>query len=388
MARGARPGLPFRFPAPRTRSGTQGEVRVLTSGQAEPSPEAQLISPDDAILVTGASGFIGRRVVENLVGRGFRNIRCLVRPSGDPSALNAIVSPRGDQPVRVLTGNLLSREDCRAATADVAVILHLAAGRGEKSFADAFMNSVVTTRNVIEAALEGGALRRFVNVSSLSVYTNTNRRVGRLLDESSQVEERPESRGDAYSFAKVKQDQLVVTYGRTHGLPYVIARPGYVYGPGNEAIPGRVGIGTFGLFLHLGGFNTLPLSFVDNCADAIVRAGLTPGVEGEVFNIVDDDLPSSRRFLRLYKGRVRRFRSLYVPHAVSYALCGLWEKYAAWSEGQLPPVFNRRVWHAYWRSTDYSNGKLKARLGWRQLVPTEQGLETYFRSCRGKYLGA
>src|SRR5207302_3097537 len=123
-------------------------------------------------------------------------------------------------------------------------------------------------------------------------------------------------------------------------IPYVIVRPGYVYGPGNEPITSRVGIGTFGLFLHLGGSNSIPFTYVDNCADAIVLAGLKRGVEGEVFNVVDDDSPSSRAFLRLYKKKVGGFRSLYVPHAVSYALCFLWEKYAEWSEGQLPPAFN------------------------------------------------
>ena len=119
--------------------------------------------------------------------------------------------------------------------------------------------------------------------------------------------------------------------------------------------PSRVGIGTFGIFLHLGGANTIPFTFVDNCVDAIVLAGLTKGVDGEVFNVVDDDLPSSRRFLRLYKRNVRHFRSIYLPHVVSYALCSLWEAYSSWSEGQLPPAYNRRGWHAYWKKTRYSN---------------------------------
>src|SRR5438874_10881692 len=88
--------------------------------------------------------------------------------------------------------------------------------------------------------------------------------------------------------------------------------------------------------------NTIPLTYVDNCADAIVLAGLTPGVEGEVFNVVDDDLPSSRRFLRLYKQNVNKFSSIYVPHVCSYALCYLWERYSARSEGQMPPAFTRR----------------------------------------------
>ena len=126
----------------------------------------------------------------------------------------------------------------------------------------------------------------------------------------------------------------------------------------------------------------MPFTYVDNCAEAILLAGLKPGVDGEVFNVVDDDLPSSRRFLRLYKQNVRRFTSIYLPRAVSHALCYLWEKYSDWSEGQLPPVFNRRKWRALWKKTRYSNEKLKARLGWTPKVPMAEGLRRYFQSCR------
>jgi nucleoside-diphosphate-sugar epimerase len=280
-----------------------------------------------------------------------------------------------------MTGNLLSREDCNAATQDVAVIFHLAAGRGEKSFPDAFMNSVVTTRNLLEASMQHKCLRRFVNVSSFAVYANKKKLRWRMLDESCPVETRPELRGEAYCFAKVKQDEIVIEYCKKFGLPCVIVRPGYVYGPGNEAVTGRVGIGTFGVFLHLGGTNEIPFTYVDNCADAIALAGLKKGIDGEVFNIVDDDLPSSRQFLRLYKREVGRFKSIYVPHVLSYALCYGWERYSTWSEGQLPLAFNRRRWHANWKKTHYSNAKLKG-IGWYPRVPTKEGLSRYFEACR------
>jgi nucleoside-diphosphate-sugar epimerase len=198
------------------------------------------------------------------------------------------------------------------------------------------------------------------------------------------VEDRPELRGDAYCFAKVRQDQIVAEYGRRCGLPYVIMRPGYVYGAGNEAISGRIGIDTFGIFLHLGGSNTIPLTYVDNCADAIALAGLVPGIDGEIFNVVDDELPSSRQFLRLYKRKVRRFRSIYLPHAASYALCSFWERFSRWSEDQLPPVFNRKRWHANWKSLGYSNEKLKSRVGWSPRIPTAEAMERYFEACRRK----
>ncbi|HYM74943.1 MAG TPA: NAD(P)-dependent oxidoreductase [Candidatus Dormibacteraeota bacterium] len=343
---------------------------------------AFIVRADDPILVTGAGGFIGPVLVDRLLHRGFRNIRAFVRPSSDLTRLQSVSSNYGGGAlVEVIRGNLLSREDCMAAAKDAAVIFHLA-NSADKSFANAFMNSVVTTRNLLEASLKHRGLRRFVNVSSFAVYTNTQKSRGRLLDESSPLEEQAGQRRDAYCHAKVKQDELVIDYSKRFGIPFVIVRPGSVYGPGKAAITGRVGIDTFGLFLHLGGSNHIPLTYVDNCADAIVLAGVTPGVDGEVFNIVDDNLPTSRQFLRLYKRNVRWFKSVYIPHFVSYGICSLWERYSKWSEGQLPPAFTRTRWHAEWKKTRYSNEKLKKSVGWVPAVSMAEGLMRYFESCK------
>ncbi len=360
-----------------------GGLNLPDSGESDVHKYGKfIIGPDDRILITGANGFIGSKLVENLLSRGFRKLRCFVRPSSNLNGLgNLSDHGRHGEHVELVRGNLLSREDCNAAMKGVKVIFHLAAGRGEKFIPDAFMNSVVTTRNLLEASVHNGCLKRFVNISSFTMYTNKGK-ARPLLDESCPVETHPELRGDAYCFAKVKQDEIVADYGQKFGIPYVIVRPGYVYGPGKDAITGRVGIDTFGLFLHLGGSNTIPFTYIDNCADAIALAGLTKEVDGEIFNVVDDDLPSSRGFLRLYKQNVKHFRSIYIPHLVSYALCYLWERYSVWSKGQLPPAFNRRIWYASWKKTDYSNEKLKARTGWTPKVPMAVGLRRYFEFCR------
>ncbi len=342
----------------------------------------------EPVLVTGSTGFLGSRVVTALLRHGFSNIRCLVRNSSDLGRLEAAVRERDWSAINVISGNLLSREDCEKATRDVSVVYHLAAGTTEKSFAECFRNSVVTTRNLLDSVLQDGRLNRFVSVSSFAVYTNQGpgRRRRGLLDESSPTEERPELRGEAYCFAKVKQDQLVAEYARKHGISYVLVRPGVVYGPGKGEITGRIGSGAFGIFLHLGGSNTIPFTYVDNCADAIVRAGVRPGVDGEVLNVVDDDLPTSREFLRLYKRHIRSFVSVPVPRLASYLLCSLWETYSARSGGQLPPVFNRRLWHAYWKGSRYSNEKVKRLLDWSPAVPTTEGLRRYFESFQGRHV--
>lgn len=362
---------------------TREKSETAPRGRGLPAPQSKsfIISSEDPILVTGAAGFIGSRVVENLLSRGFRHLVCFGRPSGKLAAIEDIANLYPSARIRFVEGNLLSRQDCQAACKDAALIIHLAAGTGEKSFPDAFMNSVVTTRNLLDASLEHGRLRRFVLISSFSVYTNRNKPRGDVLEESCPTEEHGNLRGEAYCFAKFKQEQLLAEYNKNFGIPYVVVRPGSVYGPKKQTIIGRVGIDTFGLFLHFGGSNTIPFTYVDNCADAIVLAGLVSGADGEIFNVVDDDLPTSRQFLRLYKKNVQGFRSIYVPHVVSYAFCYLWERYCQWSEGQLPPAFNRRRWYAYWKKTQYSNEKLKSRLGWTPKVPTAEGLRRFFLSC-------
>ena len=339
-----------------------------------------MMGPDEKILVTGSTGFIGSRVIQELIRLGFRNIVCFSRDAKKAIRVESSLGQNQNSGLEFVNGNLLSREDCEVASRGASVIIHLAAGTGEKSFPDAFMNSVVTTRNLLDAALHHGNLKRFTLVSSFAVYSN--RQKSRCLDETSPLEQHPEQRGDAYCFAKVKQEQMLREYAEQHGVPYTIVRPGAVYGPGRREITGRVGLGTFGLFLHLGGPNKIPFTFVENCAQAIVLAALVQGVDGECFNIVDDDLPSSRRFLRMYKKNVKEFRSIYIPHFASHALCRLWERYFVKSNGQLPLAFSDGRWYVEWRNTQYSNQKLKTMLGWTPKVAMSEGLRLFMSSAR------
>ena len=271
--------------------------------------EHYIASNGDRFLVTGSNGFIGAKVVETLLAYGFTRIRCFVRPSSRMERLNNVLGRfPNSQNVEVVTGDLLSGDACAEAAEGVSTILHLAAGF-DKSFAAAFMNSALATRNLLDAFQRFGKPRRFVNVSSFAVYSNLRLKRHALLDETCPLEDSPQERCDAYGFAKLKQEQIVKEYGLKYQIPYVILRPGYVFGPGKQELSGRVGINTFGFFIHLGRSNLLPLTYVDNCAEAIVLAGLKPGVEGEVFNVVDDDVLTSREFLRAYKKQTGTFSS-------------------------------------------------------------------------------
>jgi len=335
-----------------------------------------IISPGDRILVTGSNGFIGAKVVQVLLERGFSNLRCMVRPSSQLDRLKMALNDRDvDKKVDLVTGDLLSREDCAKATEGVSIVYHLAAGF-DKSFAGAFMNSALATRNLLDAFLEHGRPRRFVNVSSFAVYSNLRLKTGALLDESCPLEDAPQDRFDAYGFGKLKQEEIVKDYGARHKLGYVILRPGYVFGPGKCELNGRVGINTFGFFIQVNGANLLPLTYVDNCAEAIVLAGIQPGIDGETFNVVDDDILTGREFLKRYK-QMTHSRSVRIPFWLGQFGCLLWEKYSTFSKGQLPPVFNRRRCAAEWKPMHYSNQKLKDRLGWKPSVRMDKAMEAF-----------
>jgi nucleoside-diphosphate-sugar epimerase len=362
-----------------TYASSGSAIRMTTGEDSSRGNEkgAWIAGPDDHILVTGAGGFIGTRVVGTLLNHGFKKIRCFVKPSSTRTLLQSISAEFEDVELDFVEGNLLSMEDCRKAAAGVSVIYHLAAGRG-KTFPGCFLNSVVTTRNLLEAAVKEQTLKRFVNISSLSVYSNDKIRRGSVMDESCEEDPDLVERHDPYAYGKAKQDEIVREYGRTKGLHYVIVRPGNVFGPGKVHIPGRVGIDSFGVFLHLGLNNRLPLTYVDNCAEAIVLAGLREGMEGEIINVVDDDLPSSREYVRFYKRQVQGFTSIPVPYALFYFLNYLWERYSNWSAGQLPPVFNRKTCAAYYKGNTYPNRKAKELLGWYPRVRMSEGLQRYF----------
>lgn len=337
-----------------------------------------IIDSNDLVLITGSNGFIGSRVVETLLGYGFKNLRCFVRPSSDLSNLNKIINSFDEAKVELIKGNLLSSDDCKNATKGVKVIFHLAAGV-EKSFPGCFLNSVVTTRNLLDSILQEKVLKRFLNVSSFAVYSGDRIKRGGLIDETCEVEKRSHLRFEGYTYGKVKQDELLLEYNKKYNTPFVIVRPGVVYGPGKSKILGRVGIDTFGIFLHLGGSNIFPLSYVENCAEAIVLGGIKNGVNGEIFNIVDDDLPTCRDFLRMYKKSVNNFKSVYVPYPLFYLFCSLWEKYSKWSDGQLPPAFNRMRCAAHWKGHRYTNQKLKSLLGWKPKLSFQEASKRYFR---------
>jgi nucleoside-diphosphate-sugar epimerase len=185
-----------------------------------------------------------------------------------------------------------------------------------------------------------------------------------------------------YSHSKLRQEQLFWEYREKYGFELVVLRPGVIYGPGGGHFSNRVGLSLFGRFLHLGGDNLLPLTYVDNCAEAIVAAAIAGG-DGEVYNVVDDDLVTSKQYLAAYKKQVKKVKSVPVPYFALMWGSKMVERYSTRSKGQLPAIFTPYKTRAMWGGNQFSNAKLKS-IGWKPLISTGEGMNRAFAAFRAE----
>jgi dihydroflavonol-4-reductase len=180
-------------------------------------------------FVTGATGFLGGRLVERLRERG-DDVVCLVR------------SPEKARPLRdmgceVVEGDLTDEEAIRRGATGCDAAFHLAAdyrvGVRDSVLPQMEDTNVGGTRRVLDAATEAG-VARIVYVSSMVVYGNTR---GRVVDET--YEHPGHGHTSKYEQTKLEAHRLAVEKAR-EGVPVVIVQPGSVYGPGDRSATGTI----------------------------------------------------------------------------------------------------------------------------------------------------
>ncbi len=329
------------------------------------------------VLVTGAGGFLGQRIARSLLAQGVTDLALHYRQPPGESALAPLRAEFPAARIEARAANLLARGSLDALVDGIDVLIHAAAGmRG--AAADMFANSVIGTRNLLDAAA-AQRVRRIVLISSFAVYRTEQLPNGALLDESTPLEDIGVAKG-AYGYAKTRQEQLFDEYRERFGFESVVLRPGVIYGPGGGAMSPRVGLKAMGVFFGLGGRVLLPLTYVDNCADAVATAALN-APPGSAFSVVDDELPTCADYLRRYRREVQPMRHLPVPHW-AFMLGARWlQKYHRASKGQLPAVFTPYVVRSMYRPLRYSNAALKS-IGWAPRVSTADGLQRAFAHLR------
>jgi dihydroflavonol-4-reductase len=172
------------------------------------------------VLVTGATGLIGKAVARELIARGHA-VRALLRPASDPSPLAGLA-------VEVARGDVLDAASVRAALAGQDALVHVAGiprvGADPGQIHDV---NVRGTALVLAAAREAG-VGRVVHTSSISAAGGTRRPV--VPDESAPGN--AASLGIPYFVSKLEGERLALAEA-ARGLPVVVLRPGVVLGPGD-----------------------------------------------------------------------------------------------------------------------------------------------------------
>lgn len=326
------------------------------------------------LLVTGAGGFLGRHVVAEALERG-HNVLVMVRPAADATKL----AWHEDPAVQLVRADLRSKAGLADAMTDVDAVLHLAASVGGDLYTQ-LAGTVVATENLLDAMGEAG-VKRIIAVSSFSVYAYIDKWSHSVLKETSPVERRLDERDD-YCRTKVMQEKLVRAYAEREGLRLTVLRPGVIYGRDNlwtACLGAQAGERWW---IRIGAGAKLPLTYVENCADAVVLAAEKDEAVGKTFNIVDNRCPSHRKYIRLLRRRLSPPpKVIPVPWTVMRVICR-----AAWlankvlfdGEGKLPSILVPARMHARCKPLRYSNALLRKTLGWKPRFHLAEALN---RSC-------
>ena len=313
-------------------------------------------------LVTGATGFIGARLVDRLVEDG-HDVRALVR---DP-AKGAPLRRPGVEPVQ---GDLGDPASLEAAVTGARWVFHCAGLVGDWLRPEETRRVNVDGTRALLAASAAAGVDRVVHLSSLSVYGLGQHRG---TDESAPLR----YGNDAYIDSKIDAERMVRVYLDRAGPDVVILRPGFVYGPGDRRfLPTLVDALARRQFVYVGdGAKLLNLSYVDDVAAALVLAAATPGAAGEAYNLTDGTETSLRSFVELVSaGLGIPAPTKHIPPPVAWAACYGAEGLARARRAKEAPRLSRGRMRFLYYNQHYSGDKARRGLGYRPRFTYRDGV--------------
>jgi nucleoside-diphosphate-sugar epimerase len=305
------------------------------------------------ILITGASGFIGRHVVSAALRKG-HDITAIVRSPQQPL-------PWPNHPQLEVT-HLDLRDAVRLPETlkGIDTVIHLAAVMSG-SVEEQRQGTVLATQALL-AAMKTSAVQHLIAISSFSVYDYLALSPGTILLESLPLETHPDRR-DGYTQAKLAQEILVRQFATETDTLLTILRPGIVYGK-DHLWNASLGVNLKDrLWVCVGDRATLPLLYVEHCADAIMQAVLYPPKSRHTINLIDDNLPTQKEYLEALHSVIPN-----LPTCIRLPW-GLVKQISEWAAklptpSQTPGLLVPARVHARFKPLAYSNTRAKQYLDW------------------------
>jgi nucleoside-diphosphate-sugar epimerase len=313
-------------------------------------------------LVTGATGFIGQRLVSALTEAG-HEVRALVR---DPTRAQFL-----DQPgVELVRGDLDDPVSLEAAATGASRVFHCAGLVGDWLRPDETRRINVEGTRALLAACATAGVERVVHLSSLSVYGLGHHRG---TDESAPLR----YSGESYIDSKIDAERMVRVHADRSRPEIVILRPGFIYGPGDRNfLPRLLDALARRQFLYVGdGSKVLNISYVDDVARAALLCDSTPAAAGQAYNLTDGTATSLRDFVEfLCRELGIPAPTKHVPPAVGWAACYGVEAVARARRAKEPPRLHRGRMRFLYYHQHYSGEKARRELGYHPLHTYREGL--------------
>jgi dihydroflavonol-4-reductase len=316
----------------------------------------------ERVLVTGASGFIGSHLVDELLWKGYE-VAALVRESSDLRWL------RGKQ-VEYVYGDLQGKDQLPALTG-FPYIFHLGGATKALRQRDFYRTNKEGTEQLLAAASKVKGLKRFVYLSSQAA-------AGPSPVERAQIEGDPPCPVSPYGKSKLHGEEAVLNCRGQ--FPVTILRPSAVYGPRDAYMFEYFKIISRG-YLPLVGKDPTFLSFcyVEDLVQALMLSIQKPHPSGEVFFISDGEKYSLDFFANVVSSMLHiKLRKIRIP------LWAAWF-YAAASDGwglvrKRPAAFHRgKCAEASQRQWICDITKAKKQLGFRPRFRLEAGIKVTLR---------
>ncbi|HLF19216.1 MAG TPA: NAD-dependent epimerase/dehydratase family protein, partial [Bacteroidota bacterium] len=237
------------------------------------------------ILVTGATGFVGRFIVDGLLNEGY-HIRCTVR---DMKKATHLVN----RCVELVKGDLSDENVAFESVRGVDAIVHAAGqlgGWGQKKIFSA--SNTMTTNNLLEAASRHG-VKRFVYISSATSY---GLQPNRVLKEDSPLKKE----SDPYCETKLECESLVRRYSDQFGITATILRPSIIFGPfDRHFLPIIVENVRRGTVVAIGEPNQgPPLVYVRDVAAFVSAVLFSQSTQLEIYNLSNPETASWERIIK------------------------------------------------------------------------------------------
>jgi len=320
-------------------------------------------SNETKVLVTGASGLVGRRVAGDLIERGYR-VTAVVRSDAHRQELESLGA-------ECVSGDLADPRSLDAPLRNANIIVHCAAHIGDWGPAEKYRAiNVVALEHLLGVVQASDQFRRWIQVSSLGVYA-ARHHYG--TDETTP----PSLTGlDGYTKTKAEAEVLINDHIDRHRLPAVIVRPGFIYGPGERhSVPRIIEKFNAGKMKFIGrGDKLLNNTYVGNLSDAILLAMENPAALGETFNIRDQRLVTREEYINTIADYLGKPHPKHVPEWVARTLVGPIETFAKLTGAQEAPLLTGARIKFMTLNLDFSIAKAKRVLGYKPRVDFRDGM--------------